>query len=116
MPDGRVNNGGFRPGAGRPKKIVEDVSQSVLFELFDEAAERAIIENMLTNAKRKGVQAATSAISASTWLWDRKYGKPKELIEHSGGFVVKGYTNVSPDDWDQPEGPDDDPAQSGDPV
>lgn len=71
---------------------------------------------MIANAKRKGLPAAQSAINASTWLWDRKYGKPKELIEHSGGFVVKGYANVSPDDWDAPEGPDDDPAQSGDAV
>ncbi len=109
----------FQPGnpggPGRPKKILEDATQSILFELFDEVAERAIVENMIANAKRKGVQAADSSIKASTWLWDRKYGKPKEFVEHSGGIEVrKGYTIVSPDDWDTTE--DDDPAQSGDAV
>ena len=101
MPDGRVNNGGVRPGAGRPPKPVEDARRSVLLELFDEQAEREIIANMIANAKRKGVAAANSAISASTWLWDRKYGKPKEFIEHSGGIEFKGYVIVSPYDWDK---------------
>jgi len=110
----------FKPGqsgnpSGRPPKPVEDANRSVLLELFDEAAERAIVENMIANAKRKGVQAADSSIKASTWLWDRKYGKPKEFVEHSGGIEVrKGYTIVSPDDWD--EAPGDDPAQPGDAV
>ena len=40
--------------------------------------------NMIANAKRKGVQAAPSATSAATWLWDRKYGKVKERTEISG--------------------------------
>ncbi len=39
---------------------------------------------MLANAKRTGVQAAPSATSAATWLWDRKYGKVKERTEISG--------------------------------
>lgn len=112
--------GRFQPGqsgnpSGRPPKPVEDATRSVLLELFDEAAERAIVENMIANAKRKGVQAADSSIKASTWLWDRKYGKPKEFVEHSGGIEVrKGYTIVSPDDWD--EAPDTDPAQPGDAI
>jgi len=106
---------GHPPMGGRPPKPVEDATRSVLLELFDEAAERAIVENMIANAKRKGVQAADSSIKASTWLWDRKYGKPKEFVEHSGGIEVrKGYTIVSPDDWD--EAPDDDPAQPGDAI
>jgi hypothetical protein len=87
----------------------------VLLELFDEQAEREIIGNMIANAKRKGVQAAPSAINASTWLWDRKYGKPKEFIEHSGGIEVKGYAQISPDDWDQEEPPEAD-DQSGNTV
>ncbi len=108
---------GWSGGPGRPKKIVEDASLSILAELFDEAAERAIVQNMIANAQRKGPAAADSSIKASTWLWDRKYGKPKEFIEHSGGIEVrKGYTIVSPDDWDETESPDDDPAQPGDAV
>lgn len=85
----------------------------MLLELFDEEAERAIVKNMIANAKRTGVVAAHSAINAATWLWDRKYGKPKEFIEHSGGIAVKGYTNVSPDDWDENNEAD---AQPGDSV
>jgi hypothetical protein len=88
-------------GPGRPPKPVEDAKQSVLLELFDEKAERAIIQNMIANAKRKGVIAAPSAIAASTWLWDRKYGKVKDQMELSGAIEVrKGYQKVSPDDWD----------------
>jgi len=85
--------------AGRPPKIVEDAQRSVLLELFDEDAERAIVQNMIANAKRKGVLAAPSAISAATWLWDRKYGKVKDHVELSGSVDVKGYASVSPDDW-----------------
>lgn len=80
--------GKFQPGhaggPGRPPKVVEDASRSVLLELFDEKAERDIVANMIANAKRKGVAAAPSATTAATWLWDRKYGKVKEKLEHSG--------------------------------
>ena len=79
---------------------------SILAELFDEAAERAIVENMIANAKRKGVQAADSSIKASTWLWDRKYGKVTLPLAHSGEISFKGYVTVSPDDWDQADEPE----------
>lgn len=85
--------------AGRPPKAVEDAKQSVLRELFDEQAERAVVLNMLKLAKRSGAAQAAAAISAATWLWDRKYGKVKEQMELSGSLAVKGYVNVSPDDW-----------------
>lgn len=74
---------------GRPPKVVEDATRSVLLELFDEKAERAIVLNMIANAKRGGAQAASSAISAATWLWDRKYGKVKDQVEQSGGLTIK---------------------------
>lgn len=69
---------------GRPPKAVEDASRSVLLELFNEKEERAIVANMIANAKRKGITAAPSATTAATWLWDRKYGKVKERTEISG--------------------------------
>lgn len=71
--------------SGRPPKIVEDAQQSVLFELFDEKAERAIVMNMVRLAKSR---IAPNAVSAATWLWDRKYGKIKEVKEHSGTVQV----------------------------
>lgn len=105
MADGRQFNGGAREGAGRPPKVVEDAAQSVLLELFNEKEERLIVANMIANAKRKGMAAANSATNAATWLWDRKYGKVKDQIEHSGAVDLKGYVTVSPDDWDE-EPPD----------
>ncbi len=89
--------------SGRPPKVVEDAQQSLLFELFDEQAERAVIQNMIANAKRKGVMAAPSAISAATWLWDRKYGKVKDQVEQSGGLTIRvEYANADPDDPEAP--------------
>ena len=75
--------------SGRPPKAIEDAARSVLLELFNEKEERAIVANMLANAKRKGVAAAPSATSAATWLWDRKYGRVKEQVEQSGGLTIK---------------------------
>lgn len=99
----------FKPGqsgnpAGRPPRAVEDAQQSVLLDLFDEAAERAVVANMIANAKRKGIMAAPSAINAATWLWDRKYGKVTEKIDLTAEVTTKGYTKVSPDDWPDKEG------------
>ncbi len=80
---------GWSGGPGRPPKAVENEARSVLLELFNEKEERAIVANMISNAKRKGVQAASSATSAATWLWDRKYGRVKEQVEQSGGLTIK---------------------------
>lgn len=80
---------GWSGGPGRPSKQVEDDTRSVLLELFNEKEERAIVANMITNAKRKGTGAASAAISAATWLWDRKYGKVKDQVEQSGGLTIK---------------------------
>lgn len=94
--------GKFQPGnpggPGRPPKVVEDAQRSILLELFNEQEERAIVQTMLANAKRRGVMAAPSAISAATWLWDRKYGKVKDQIELSGETAVKVYAGFDPDD------------------
>lgn len=91
-------------GPGRPPKIVEEAQRSLLLELFNAAEERAIVKNMIALAKRKGAMQATAAISAATWLWDRKYGKVKDQVELSGSVDLKGYTtkDASPDAWDEP--------------
>lgn len=69
-------------GPGRPPKIVEDAKQSVLLKLFDEKAEIAVVKAQITQAKKGDTPAAT-------WLWDRKYGKVKDVQEHSGGLTVR---------------------------
>lgn len=70
--------GRFQPGnpggPGRPPKVVEDARHSVLLEVFNAAAERAVVQAMLRVAKKGDV-------SAATWLWDRKYGKVKDVID-----------------------------------
>lgn len=80
MSDGRVNNGGKRPGSGRPRKVVEAAEQSVLLELFNADAERDVVANMIALASMPSKQA----VSAAAWLWDRKYGKVTEKVESSG--------------------------------
>jgi hypothetical protein len=58
---------------------------------------------MIKLAKRNQAAQAGAAIQAATWLWDRKYGKVKDQIEHSGSIDLKGYTTreASPDAWDE---------------
>ena len=71
---------GNKGGPGRPKKIVEQLSQSILEELFNADAERLVVANMIAAASFPGKQS----VSAATWLWDRKYGKVTENVESSG--------------------------------
>lgn len=70
--------GGKRPGAGRKKRIVEDASQSVLFALFDEKAEREATQRMIQIAK---TGEDRTAIAAYNSLMDRKYGKATEKVK-----------------------------------
>lgn len=85
---------------GRPKRAVEEARASILKDIFDEKAERAVIQNMLRIAQLKGLTTNGVAINAATWLWDRAYGKPKEYLELDANVDVKGYMGVTPDDWD----------------
>lgn len=66
---------GGPPGPGRPKKIIEDATQSLLLELFDDKAEAKVIRAQIREAEKGSTFAAT-------WLWDRKYGKVKDHIDH----------------------------------
>ncbi len=73
----KSNHGGKRPGAGRPHKVVESAQTSILLELFDSAAERDVVMNMIAIASGSDRQAVTAA----TWLWDRVYGPVKQKTE-----------------------------------
>ena len=97
-----AKNGGKRPGSGRKPKPIEDKSQSVLVELFDEDAERLVITNMIALASLETKQA----VPAATWLWDRKYGKlgdrstnlnitPEQLTELSDKELDQLITKLS---------------------
>lgn len=70
---------------GRPPKVVEDATQSILLTVFDAEAERAVIEAQIDIAKTRGM----GSTAAATWLWDRKYGKVKEQVEQSGGLTIR---------------------------
>jgi hypothetical protein len=76
----------FQPGnpggPGRPPKVVEDAKQSVLQRLFDESAEVAVVKAQIRKAKQGDTAAAS-------WLWDRKYGKVKEVVEQQGGLTIR---------------------------
>jgi len=65
---------GHPGGPGRPPKPVEDARKSVLLELFNEQAERDVVNAQIRVAKKGDT-------SAATWLWDRKYGKVKDVID-----------------------------------
>lgn len=67
---------------GRAPRIVEDAQLSVLADVFNTSAERAVVSAMLRQAKKGDV-------SAATWLWDRKYGKVKDRVETSGEMVIR---------------------------
>lgn len=85
---------GNKGGPGRPKKIVEEAQQSILEQLFNAEAERMVIVNMIALASLEGKQA----VPAATWLWDRKYGKVKEKVEHDGGLTIRvEYADVDSD-------------------
>jgi hypothetical protein len=73
----KATRGGKRSGAGRPSKVVESAQTSILLELFDSAAEKAVVGNMIAIASGGDRQAVTAA----TWLWDRVYGKVTEKTE-----------------------------------
>lgn len=87
----------FRPGqsgnpAGRPRRQVEDVKQSVLNQVFDAAAERQVLLNLISIACNP---EARNAVAAAKLLLERKYGpvltpeQPEEneiivRVEYSG--------------------------------
>ena len=76
----------FQPGqSGNPKgrapRVVENARRSVLLELFDERAERRVITGMIE-------AAAGGDVGAFKALYERKYGKVKDVVEEKNEVVV----------------------------
>lgn len=80
MADGRQNNGGARPGAGRKTKAEEDKVRRV--------ALNAIIEQY--GSEEKGFVALLQSGEATLikFVYEHAFGKPKEKVEHSGEMGI----------------------------
>src|SRR4051794_1261710 len=74
MPDGRVNNGGARPGAGRKS----DALRAELRRLIDEAISPQDWKEILAMVSRF---ARSGNLNACEFLLDRKFGKPTQTVE-----------------------------------
>lgn len=97
------NRGGARPGSGRKPKPIEDRERSILLELYDAAAEREVISNIISIAKGKSAGPGMSPITAANWLDERKHGKLVERVEQSGDTrVIVEYVDT---DTEAPEAP-----------
>lgn len=77
----------FQPGqsgnpAGRKPRVVEDAELSLLARLFDAFAEEQVIRAMITAACGGDVQAFKA-------LYERKYGRVKDIIEEKAEITVR---------------------------
>src|SRR6476660_530382 len=102
MADGRKNNGGARPGAGRKRKADELELQSLLIQAWPPEARQAALDRLA----QKADSDRGDSLDALKLLLAYAYGKPIERQEHSGELtVVKGYAtkDASPDTWDTEE-------------
>ena len=77
----------FQPGqsgnpAGRKPRVVEDAEQSLLSRLFDAEAEQRVIRAMIE-------AAVAGDVAAFKALYERKYGKVKDIVEEKSEVVVR---------------------------
>lgn len=87
MADGRSNNGGARPGAGRKTKEVEDDLHKLLKKCVTKRDREEILNQWKTDAK--SASFSTRSKSRET-LWPYLFGKPvsrHELTGKDGGPV-----------------------------
>ncbi len=80
MSDGRKNNGGARPGAGRKRKADELELQSLLIEAWPLEQRRLTLERLATKARGD----TKDSIEAAKLLLAYAYGKPIDRQEVSG--------------------------------
>lgn len=106
--------GGARPGAGRKPKIEKFATQinkaekriadrlPLLIDKLFELAEGVLVEDMDWITMKRSVYQKPPDRQAAEYLINRVMGKPTERqeVDLTADVAVKGYTNVSPDDWD----------------
>ena len=79
MPDGRKNNGGARPGAGRPRKDVEDKAKALSIKAL--VKEFGSEEEAFNHCARKAKDPdERKSFEYFRLIIERAYGKPKENI------------------------------------
>ncbi|KPV51006.1 hypothetical protein SE17_23685 [Kouleothrix aurantiaca] len=66
---------------GRAPRLVENAQRSVLLEMFDENAERRVIRGMIE-------AAADGDVGAFKALYERKYGKVKDIEPEKNEVTV----------------------------
>jgi hypothetical protein len=92
------NHGGRRSNSGRKSKPVEDAQRTLISELYDEQAERAVIENIISIARGRSAGPGMSPITAANWLDERKHGKLTERVEQSGETrIIVEYADAETD-------------------
>lgn len=99
MPDGRKNNGGARPNAGRPRKAQELELHGLLSEAWPTERRRAAIGRLAEIAES---EVRKDAVAAFQILAAYAYGKPIDRKEISGpdGEPIKAYVHFDPAEWD----------------
>lgn len=91
-------HGGRRPGAGRKPKAHDIELHGLLGDAWPQEKRLAALQKVAEMAE----SGRADALDAIKLLLAYAYGKPIDRQEISGGIVVeKGYTDVSPDDWDE---------------
>lgn len=92
----KFSNGGARPGAGRPTDWLRTeceklVRKNQLIKFMSDVAEGKEVNTFITEEGEKIPCPASikDRITATTFLVDRAFGKPKESIEHSGSVSIE---------------------------
>jgi len=94
MPDGRVKNGGARPGAGRRSKAAEAELQRLLKKCWPRKEREAAIRKVAERAN-------LGSLEALKFLWVYAYGKPREMLADDGNDQPDGQERLTLEEWKQ---------------
>jgi hypothetical protein len=92
----KSKRGGHRPGAGRPKGVINRATREQKGRIEDLAkAHSPKALKTLVDVAEKGV-SESARVTAATALLDRAYGRPRQSHEHTGadGGPIE-YANLS---------------------